>query len=134
MKAIVVVIITSAISVSGLCQSAPPAYPKYRRSELKQMIRPAHTSEEFENLSTYLEVKRTGVLRRLPGLIHYRFLSHSQIPQSLFLYAVTNCRGMSTYAPKSFTALQVVGFSVSGRAAEVTRRFPCDPSSPEDAG
>ena len=56
-KAIVVVIITSAISVSGLCQSAPPAYPKYHRSELKQMIRTAHTSEEFEKLSTYFEAK-----------------------------------------------------------------------------
>jgi len=55
-KAIVVVIITSAISVSGLCQSAPPAYPKYH-PELKQMIRTAHTSEEFENLSTYFEAK-----------------------------------------------------------------------------
>jgi len=56
-KAIVVVIIASSISVSGLCQNAPPAHPKYHRSELKRMVGTAHTSEEFERLATYFEDK-----------------------------------------------------------------------------
>jgi hypothetical protein len=56
-KAIVVVIIASSISVSGLCQNVPPAHPKYQRSELKRMVRTAHTSEEFERLATYFEDK-----------------------------------------------------------------------------
>jgi hypothetical protein len=52
-KAIAVMIIVSSISVFGLCQNVPASHPKHNRSELKQMIRTAHTSEDFERLATY---------------------------------------------------------------------------------
>jgi hypothetical protein len=54
-KAIAVMIIVSSISVSGLCQNVPASHPKYHRSELKHMVRTAHTSEDFERLAIYFE-------------------------------------------------------------------------------
>ncbi len=57
MKAIAVMIILLSVSVSGPCQNAPASHPKYHRSELKRMVRTAHTSEEFERLATYFEDK-----------------------------------------------------------------------------
>jgi hypothetical protein len=56
-KTIALMIIVSSISVFGLCQNLPTSHPKYHRSELKQMVRTAHTSEEFERLATYFEDK-----------------------------------------------------------------------------
>jgi hypothetical protein len=56
-KAIARMIIVSSISVSGLCQNVPASHPTYDRSELKQMVRTAHTSEDFERLATYFEDK-----------------------------------------------------------------------------
>ena len=57
MKAIAVMIIVSSISVFGLCQNVPASHQKYHRSELKQMARTAHTSEDLERLATYFEDK-----------------------------------------------------------------------------
>jgi len=54
-KAIARMIIVSSISVSGLSQNVPASHPKYDRSELKQMVRTAHTSEDFERLATYFD-------------------------------------------------------------------------------
>jgi len=56
-KAIAVMIIVSSISVFGLCQNVPASHQKYHRSELKQMARTAHTSEDLERLATYFEDK-----------------------------------------------------------------------------
>jgi hypothetical protein len=56
-KAIALVIIVSSISIYGLCQNVPGPHPRYDHSELKQMVRSAHTSEEFERLAIYFDDK-----------------------------------------------------------------------------
>ena len=55
MKAIALITIVSSISISGLCQNVPGFHPKYVRSELKRMVRTAHTPEDFERLATYFD-------------------------------------------------------------------------------
>jgi hypothetical protein len=52
-----IVIIASLLPFSAPCQSVSSSHANYRRSEVKQMIRTAHTSEEFDKLASFFEGK-----------------------------------------------------------------------------
>jgi hypothetical protein len=57
MKTILALVIVASISVPGPCQTIASTTRHYHRSELKRMIRTAHTPEDFEKLSVYFEAK-----------------------------------------------------------------------------
>ena len=56
MKAIAALIIAASASIPGLCQTISTA-PECHRSELRRMIRTAHTSQEFEKLSVSFQAR-----------------------------------------------------------------------------
>jgi hypothetical protein len=57
MKTIAALVIVASISIPGPCQTIASTTPQYHRSELKRMIRTAHTPEDCEKLSVYFQAK-----------------------------------------------------------------------------
>jgi hypothetical protein len=64
MKTILALVIVASISVPGPCQTIASTTRHYHRSELKRMIRTAHTPEDFEKLSVYFEAKEQEFRRK----------------------------------------------------------------------
>ncbi|MGO9794509.1 MAG: hypothetical protein ACLPLZ_00255 [Terracidiphilus sp.] len=44
-----------AVSATGLIYAQPPDHRSYTQSEIKQMIRDAHTAQQYHDLATYFQ-------------------------------------------------------------------------------